>query len=75
MSNCVYKFKRQGLNAYMLEQPRKVTGVRVVRAMVPGLRPFWARFGRGRLYDVPVKMGWAKAERREWELNPAHVCV
>ncbi len=38
--------------------------------VAPGLRHFWARYAPGRLYDVPVKMGWLSATLREEELNP-----
>jgi ribosomal protein S12 methylthiotransferase accessory factor len=42
----------------------------VVKVVVPGLRHFWARFGAGRLYDVPVQLGWRKSPLAETELNP-----
>ena len=38
--------------------------------MAPGLRHFWARYGPGRLYDVPVSQGWLGRPRQESELNP-----
>lgn len=40
------------------------------RVVVPGLRHFWTRFGSGRLYDVPVKLGWLETPTPEGELNP-----
>jgi ribosomal protein S12 methylthiotransferase accessory factor len=45
----------------------------VAKVVVPGLRHFWARYGTGRLYDVPVKMGWLERPLREDELNPIPV--
>jgi hypothetical protein len=42
----------------------------VVRVVAPGLRHFWARFGPGRLYDVPVREGWLSRSLGEEELNP-----
>lgn len=42
----------------------------VVRVIAPGLRHWWARFGPGRLYDVPVKLGWRKRRIAESTLNP-----
>jgi ribosomal protein S12 methylthiotransferase accessory factor len=30
----------------------------------------WKRLGTGRLYDVPVSMGWLKEALTEDELNP-----
>jgi ribosomal protein S12 methylthiotransferase accessory factor len=36
------------------------------------LRHFYRRFAPGRLYDVPVKLGWLDRPVRESDLNPAH---
>lgn len=44
--------------------------VNCVRVVVPGLRHFWNRRAPGRLYDLPVKMGWLDKPRLESELNP-----
>ena len=40
------------------------------RVIIPGIRHFWRRLGKGRLYDVPVKMGWLTKPRIEDEMNP-----
>jgi oxazoline/thiazoline synthase len=40
---------------------------------VPGMRHFWRRLGAGRLYDVPVRLGWLDRPAREDELNPRSV--
>ena len=45
-------------------------GLPVVKVIVPGLRHFWARYAPGRLYDVPVRLGWLSAPTPEEELNP-----
>ena len=45
-------------------------GVPVVKVVAPGLRHFWPRFGPGRLYDVPVALGWLDRPTPEPELNP-----
>jgi ribosomal protein S12 methylthiotransferase accessory factor len=42
----------------------------VVKVVVPGLRHFWRRLAPGRLYDVPVKLGWLSAPLREEDMNP-----
>jgi len=42
----------------------------VAKVIVPGLRHFWARFAPGRLYDVPVQMGWLRESLKEEDLNP-----
>jgi len=59
-----------GLEPYFLDCTRPEIGVPVVRVMAPGLRHFWARFGAGRLYEVPVAMGWRERRSLEEELNP-----
>jgi hypothetical protein len=35
------------------------------------MRPFWPRFAPGRLYDVPVALGWLPRATEEEDLNPA----
>jgi ribosomal protein S12 methylthiotransferase accessory factor len=59
-----------GLEMLVLEQTRPETGMPVVKVIVPGLRHFWARFGAGRLYDVPVRMGVLPRPLAEEQLNP-----
>jgi bacteriocin biosynthesis cyclodehydratase domain-containing protein len=61
---------KQGIDILVLEQTRPDVGFPVVRVVAPGLRHFWARFGPGRLYDVPVREGWLARSLREEELNP-----
>jgi oxazoline/thiazoline synthase len=43
--------------------------------VVPGLRHFWPRFGPGRLYDVPVRLGWREHPLDESQLNPVPLFV
>ncbi|HYH95731.1 YcaO-like family protein, partial [Hyalangium sp.] len=54
----------------VLDQTRPDIGLSAVKVIVPGLRHFWPRLGPGRLYDVPVRMGWLRQAREEGELNP-----
>jgi ribosomal protein S12 methylthiotransferase accessory factor len=61
---------RHGLDVLVLDQTRPDVGMPVVKVIVPGLRHFWARFAPGRLYDVPVTLGWLPLPRTESELNP-----
>ena len=69
---CVALAKRAGLDFLVLDQTRPDIEVPVVRVIVPGLRHFYRRFAPGRLYDVPVKLGWRDRPLAENELNPAH---
>lgn len=63
----------RGMEFLALDQTRPDIGMPVVRVIVPGLRHFWERFAPGRLYDVPVAMGWKDRPAREPELNPVPV--
>jgi ribosomal protein S12 methylthiotransferase accessory factor len=54
----------------VLDQTRPDIGLPVAKVIVPGLRHFWARFAPGRLYEVPVKLGWLREPLAEDELNP-----
>jgi ribosomal protein S12 methylthiotransferase accessory factor len=67
---CVDIARRAGLDFLVLNQTRPDIEVSVVRVIVPGLRHFYRRFGPGRLYDVPVKLGWLDRPRLENELTP-----
>ena len=55
------------------ELTRPDVGLPVVKVVVPGMRHFWPRFAPGRLYDVPVQMGWLERARTEEELNPVRL--
>jgi len=67
---CVEVARRAGYDFLALDQTRPDVEVPVVRVIVPGLRHFYKRFGPGRLYDVPVKLGWLDTPLREDELTP-----
>jgi oxazoline/thiazoline synthase len=69
---CVKLAKRFGLDFLVLDQTRPDIQVPVARVIVPGLRHFHPRFAPGRLYDVPVKLGFRRRPLRETELNPLH---
>jgi ribosomal protein S12 methylthiotransferase accessory factor len=72
VSACVRLANREGLDFLVLNQTRPDIGVPVVRVIVPGLRHFYRRFAPGRLYDVPVKLGFRERPLSEAELNPIH---
>jgi len=60
----------KGLEMLVLDQTRPDLELPVARVVVPGLRPFWARFAPGRLYEVPVSLGWLPQPLPEESLNP-----
>lgn len=70
VKTCVEIAKNAGLETLVLDQTRPDIGLSVVKVIVPGLRHFWSRFAPGRLYDVPVKMGWLSEALTEGEMNP-----
>jgi ribosomal protein S12 methylthiotransferase accessory factor len=67
---CVDIARRAGLDFLVLNQTRPDVEVPVVRVIVPGLRHFYRRFGPGRLYDIPVKLGLRDQPIPENELTP-----
>ena len=70
---CQAMVEAKGLEVLVLDQTRADLGLPVARVVVPGLRHFWPRFAPGRLYDVPVQLGWLPSALREDELNPIPV--
>jgi len=70
---CVQRAERAGLETFVLDQTRPDVGLAVATVVVPGLRHFWPRFGPGRLYDVPVHLGWLAQPLSEQQLNPVPI--
>ncbi|AUG55579.1 TOMM precursor leader peptide-binding protein [Thalassospira marina] len=60
----------RGMELLFLDQTRPDIDLPVVKVIVPGLRHFWARYAPGRLFTVPVTLGWQERELAEHELNP-----
>jgi ribosomal protein S12 methylthiotransferase accessory factor len=67
---CTALAESRGIEILVLDQTRPDVDFPVVRVVAPGLRHFWARFGEGRLYDVPLQQGWLTQSRDEAEMNP-----
>jgi ribosomal protein S12 methylthiotransferase accessory factor len=67
---CQRIVERKGMEMLVLDQTRAEVGLPVAKVIIPGLRHFWARFAPGRLYDVPVQLGWLPRPLTEEELNP-----
>ncbi len=66
---CIETVQKLGMEMLVLDQTRPDLGMNVVKVIVPGMRHFWRRLGPGRLYDVPVKLGWLSAPLLENQLN------
>jgi len=67
---CVEIARRAGHDFLVLDQTRPDVEVPVARVIVPGLRHFYRRYGPGRLFDVPVKLGLRNEPLPEHELTP-----
>jgi bacteriocin biosynthesis cyclodehydratase domain-containing protein len=68
--SCVEQLSQQSLEMIVVQHTRPGIGFPVARVVVPGLRHFWQRLAPGRLYDVPVTLGWLQRPLTEPELNP-----
>lgn len=64
------RMKGAGLRVCMADLSRNDVILKTVRAVVPGMRHIWNRRAPGRLYDVPVRLGWLDSPLQESELNP-----
>ena len=58
------------LEVLVFDMTRPDVQLPVAKVIVPGLRHFWARLAPGRLYDVPVSLGWLPGPTPEDKLNP-----
>ena len=67
---CQQIVEKNGMEMLVLDQTRADIGLRVAKVIVPGMRHMWKRLAPGRLYDVPVKMGWLQEPLTEDRLNP-----
>ncbi|MEU5641374.1 TOMM precursor leader peptide-binding protein [Streptomyces milbemycinicus] len=59
-----------GMELLVLDQTRPDVGLPVAKVLVPGLRPHWARFAPGRLFQVPVNLGRLAEPTPYHRLNP-----
>jgi oxazoline/thiazoline synthase len=75
INECIHRLDRVGLEISVVDKSRPDTGIHVAHVIVPGLRHFWPRFGPGRLYTVPVAMGWRSSPLTEAMLNPIPLLV
>ncbi|HKN97452.1 MAG TPA: YcaO-like family protein, partial [Pseudonocardiaceae bacterium] len=64
------RLAERDMEVLVLDQTRPDIGLPVVKVIVPGMRPFWARLAPGRLYDVPVALGRQAAPTEYADLNP-----
>jgi ribosomal protein S12 methylthiotransferase accessory factor len=66
----VERARRLGLDVLTVDLTRPELQIPVVRVLVPGLRPLGRRLAAGRLYEVPVKLGWLARPRKPEQMIP-----
>lgn len=75
LAHCQGLVEARHLELLLLDQTRPDVGLPVVKIIVPGLRHFWPRFAPGRLFDVPVALGWCSRKTEEHLLNPVPIFI
>jgi ribosomal protein S12 methylthiotransferase accessory factor len=70
LEDCVSRIQANGVRLAWMDFTRGELAIPVVRFVAPGLRPWLPRFAAGRLYEVPVKLGWLSQASSETGLNP-----
>lgn len=71
VSYCADLLRRHGLELIALDQTLPDVQMHVARVVVPALRHTGTRFAPGRLYDVPVTLGWRERPATEVEFHHA----
>ncbi|MCP3097295.1 TOMM precursor leader peptide-binding protein [Myxococcus sp. K15C18031901] len=71
----VRRLEARGLETVVVDKTRPDLGLCVAQVIVPGLRHPWPRLGPGRLYSVPVTLGWWSRPLAEDELHPDPLLV
>jgi ribosomal protein S12 methylthiotransferase accessory factor len=72
---CIDMAEKNNMQTFIHDLTQPDIKLPVVKVIVPGLRHFWRRTAPGRLYDVPVKMGWLKEPKTEDKLNPVSIFI
>lgn len=70
IEHCTRIVSEHGFDMIVLDLTREEIEFSAARVVIPGLRHFWARFRQGRLYSVPVDLGYLEQPKAENELNP-----
>lgn len=73
VTSIVEDLKTHGIDTLVVNQSRPGIDLAVAKVIAPGLRHFWRRTGPGRIYDVPVELGWLDSPTAEADINPRGV--
>lgn len=63
------QYKQKDISIYAINMTSSSIGFPVVKVFAPSMRHFWPRFGEGRLFDLPVKLGYLENARDEDSMN------
>jgi ribosomal protein S12 methylthiotransferase accessory factor len=74
VDHCIDRMTRCGITPFFSDLTRADVAAYAVRAIACGVRSICNRRGPGRLYDVPVRLGWLPKSLEEAQLNPLN-CV
>ena len=61
--------RRAGYQVSAFDLTKSDIGFPVFRVVAPGLRPIKPRFAPGRLYETPIRLGWATSSTAEADLR------
>ena len=75
IAHYVADLRSSGIETIVVDQTRPDIGMPVVKVLCPGMRHFWRRTAPGRLFDVPVALGWQPTPTPESALNHFNVFV
>lgn len=70
IQDIVERLRRIDVETVVLDLTRPDMPLPVVKLFAPGLCHPWRRLGNARLFDLPVRLGWLAAPRREEDINP-----
>lgn len=70
---CQKIVENKGMSMFVLDQTRPDINLNVVKVIVPGMRHYWRRLAPGRLYNLPIQLGWLSEPLPEEKLNPQSI--
>ncbi|MEM9494074.1 MAG: YcaO-like family protein, partial [Myxococcota bacterium] len=70
VNTCLDLCRERDMDVYFLDQTRPDIQLSVVKIVVPQLCHFWRRFGKERLWQVPVEQGWLARANTAETCNP-----
>lgn len=69
IEECLARLRARDCDAWVVNKTRPDLGLNVAHVIAPGLRHIWPRLAPGRLYDVPVQLGWRSEPHAESALT------